>query len=374
MTPRERILAVLERRVPDRVPIWLLFPYHPLGCYVNVLEHPAYRPVHEKSLEKGVVLDRRSVGASLFGPGVSDRSETLSENGQTVRRRIVEYKGRKLIAESVTGQDGSTVKKLLENEDDLDFFASLPFNVDERKICAELEPQLAKLQVEKREFPSDAGLFMLDVGEPIQQIYGNSDLEEYAVWSITAADTVKTLLDKLMRRYRITYRHCLERNAADVYFLVGSELASPPLLSRTTFRQWIVPYAGELIETIHRSGSLAIQHYHGQIGEILPDFLEMNPDALHTIEAPPVGDCTLTQAYEVVGDKIALIGNVQYDCFRSYTPEQIRTAVHEVLDECRGRRFILSPTAGPFDENPSQRLIENYMAFLDAGWELGGIR
>ena len=141
------------------------------------------------------------------------------------------------------------------------------------------------------------------------------------------------------------------------------------MVSRTTFQRWIVPYARELIAMVHQEGKLAIQHYHGKIHEILPDFLEMAPDGLHTIESPPTGDCPLREAFDVVGDKITLIGNIQYDEFRSLTPPQMKRAVRDVLELARGRRFILSPSAGPFDNDVPDRVVENYMAFVEAGWE-----
>ena len=115
--------------------------------------------------------------------------------------------------------------------------------------------------------------------------------------------------------------------------MVGSELASPPMVSRDTFRKWIVPYARELIAMIHAHGKYAIQHYHGQIKLILEDFVEMAPDGLHTIEAPPTGNCTWSEAYAVIKDKIALIGNVQYDLFRSCTPAEMREHVRQVIAE-----------------------------------------
>jgi uroporphyrinogen-III decarboxylase len=210
---------------------------------------------------------------------------------------------------------------------------------------------------------------MLDLGEPVGVLYHQSNLEEYAIWSLTCPGLVRRTLDRLMVQRREVYRYCLERELADVYFLVGSELASPPLVSRATFRDWILPQAQELIALIHSYGKRVIQHYHGQIREILPDFVEMAPDGLHTIEAPPTGNCTLTEAYGVVGDRITLIGNIQYDCFRAYTPQEMEAAVHRVIAECRGHRFILSPTAGPYEPEIPPRMIENYLAFLRAAWE-----
>ena len=45
--------------------------------------------------------------------------------------------------------------------------------------------------------------------------------------------------------------------------------------------------------------------------------------------------------------------------------------IREVLPECRGRRFILSPSAGPYEETIDERVRENYLAFLQAGWDDG---
>jgi uroporphyrinogen-III decarboxylase len=151
--------------------------------------------------------------------------------------------------------------------------------------------------------------------------------------------------------------------------MVGSELACPPLVSRATFNAWAVPYARELIALIHSYGAKVIQHHHGEIKSILPDFLVMGADALHTIEAPPIGDCTFTEAFSLVGDRLVLIGNIQYDEFRNLTPGEMAAAVRAVLDECRGKRHILSPSAGPYEATLSERMAENYLAFMKAGWE-----
>jgi uroporphyrinogen-III decarboxylase len=143
-------------------------------------------------------------------------------------------------------------------------------------------------------------------------------------------------------------------------------MASPPLVSRATFQRWVVPFAQELIALIHSYGKRVIQHYHGQIREILPDFVTMGADGLHTIEAPPIGNCTLTEAYRLTDERITLIGNIQYDDFRALPPAGMQRLVRDVLSEVGDRRFILSPTAGPFDPDAPAEVIRNYLAFLDA--------
>ncbi len=371
MTHRERLLAVLRGDRVDRVPIWLLFPYAPAPYYTDVRANPHYRPVMGLADRYALTLNRRGLGAGLFAPEVRQGHEDTTDGPWRVRRQWIEYRGRRLWAEQRTGPGPAQIKKLLETEDDLHVYCSLPLNTDPARIAADLEAQLPRYLAERDAFPPEAGAMMLDLGEPIGPLYGSANLTEYPVWSVTCFDEITDWLDRHMQRVRIIYDWCLQRDLAEVYFLVGSELASPPMLSPATFDRWIVPYARELIERIHAHGRYAIQHYHGQIRLILPRFLEMGADALHTIEAPPTGDCTLAEAFEVVGDRIALIGNVQYDCFRSYTPAQMARAVRDVLAEANGRRLILSPSAGPYEHEISRRVAANYLAFLRAGWHAG---
>lgn len=369
MNPRERLFAVLNGEPTDRTPIWLLFPYHKTSYYADVLQLPVYAPVFEASKQYAIMLNRRNPEVKLFHPDVKEWSETLNDGASRVERSWIEYKGKRLCAETRRHPEGTTVRRLLSCDNDLEFFCSLPVNVDPDRITAELDRQLPVYLQERAEFPIEYGAMMLDLGEPINVLYLSSRLEEYAIWSLTHADMIVDFLDRSMQQKRLVYRYFLERQLADVYFMVGSELASPPLVSLKTFTRWIVPYAAELIQLVHSHGAKAIQHYHGFIKRILPDFLTMSPDALHTIEAPPVGNCTLAEAFDIVGDKIALIGNIQYDDFRALTPSQMAEAVRAVLDESRGKRLILSPTAGPYEETISEQMVQNYITFMQTGWD-----
>jgi uroporphyrinogen-III decarboxylase len=371
MTNRERLFAVLSGEPPDRVPIWLLFPYHQIGCYTDVRTNPRYSEIYELSRERAVMLDRRVMPVPIFAPQARTRSEEFTDGAWQVERDHLEWDDVQLFSEIRRNGTEVRIKKAIENEDDLLAFARLPINNDPALIEKQLDARLPAYLAEKAEFPEEYGSMMLALGEPIGALYARSNLTEYPIWSLTQNDTVVELLQRLMVRYRLVYKYCLERDLADCYFLIGSELASPPMVSRGTFQQWIVPFAKELIELVHSYGKKAIQHYHGQISEVLPDFLTMAPDALHTIEAPPVGDTTLAEAFDVVGDQIALIGNIQYDCFRSHTREQMREAVGAVLEETRGKRFILSPSAGPYEDEISERVRNNYLEFMNAGWECG---
>ena len=371
MTPRERLLAFLSNEPTDRVPVWLLFPYHPTSYYADVRALPQYREIFAASLQHAVHLNRRDFHVPLFTPEVERSQEELTDGPDHVTRTTYRYRGLRLTEESRETPDGPRRKPLLNSEEDLATFAGFPIEQDEGRMAASLDEQIARWRVEAAEFPPHLGAMMDSLGEPVGVIYHHANLEEYAVWSLTAPEQVEAILDALMEQSRFLYRYLFEREVGDVVFMVGSELASPPLVSRETFGRWVVPYAQELIALAHAYNMKVIQHYHGQIKEILPDFLTMAPDALHTIEAPPVGNCTLTEAFAVVGDRIGLIGNIQYDEFHRMTPDEMEAAVRTCLDECRGRRFMLSPSAGPYETEVPRRLRENYLRFMEAGWKYG---
>lgn len=369
MNPRQRLFHVLRGEPTDRTPVWLLFPYHRTSYYVDVRSHPDYRRVFDFSRDQGVImLNRRNLGIRLHSPDVADGQDERNTESGSVHRRTMRYKGAQLVADKplASGEPG---KKLLASEEDIEAFCRFPLEENESTITSALNDRLTDYRREQSEFPPDLGAMMLDLGSPVNTLYFESNLEEYAIWSLTHDDLIVDWLERRMRQLEIVYRFCLERELADVYFLVGSELAAPPLVSRATFQKWVVPYERKLIDLVHSYGKQVIQHFHGQIQELLPDFLTMKPDGLHTIEAPPVGNCTLSQAYEGTQSRITLIGNIQYDEFRSATPSEMRQRVFETLDEVAGRRFILTPTAGPFDADPSPNLIENYYAFIKAAAE-----
>ena len=51
--------------------------------------------------------------------------------------------------------------------------------------------------------------------------------------------------------------------------------------------------------------------------------------------------------------------------------EGVVTGVAAVLAEARGRRFILSPTAGPYEETIPDRMVRNYLRFMESAWRHG---
>ena len=290
MTPRERLFAALRGEPTDRVPVWLLFPHHPMpGIYVDVRNHPRYAPIAKLAERYAITLDRRGLHIPWWREDVAHACEMLEAGGDVVTRRTWTWQGLRLFSE--TGiRDGVRVdKKMLDTQEDFAILAQMPVETDPRRIAAQLDAQLPKYLAERAEFPIELGAMMLDLGEPVNTLYHASNLEEMAVASFydETRAAIAAFLDRMMEQKRVVYQYALDRHLADVFFTVGSELAAPPLVSRDTFRSWVVPYATALNRQIHAGGAFVIQHFHGFIRHLLPDFAAMGADAIHTIEAPP---------------------------------------------------------------------------------------
>ena len=373
MTSRERLFAVLNGEPTDRTPIWLLFPWHEYGAYIDVRGMPKLKRITALAEQYCITLDRRNMGVKWCAGDVAESWSGTDNAEEKITRHTLSYKGVTLWSEHGVRRGAVVNKKLLDSVEDIEALCEFPVELDEKNIAAALAPQIEGYGREKAEFPEHFGAMMLDLGEPISLIYHNSNLEELSIASYyeETSDKIASFLARLNEQKKLVYKRTLELGLADVYFMVGSELAAPPMVGIDTFRKWIVPFAKELTAMVHDGGKHVIQHFHGQIKHILPWFVEMGADAVHTIESPPVGNCTITEAYDVVGDKLALIGNIQYDDFRSMTTEQMRRAVTDLLDEVDGRRFILSPSAGPYDPEIDGRFISNYETFIETGWNYG---
>ncbi|RMD73291.1 MAG: hypothetical protein D6820_18855 [Lentisphaerae bacterium] len=370
-TPRERFWKVIHGEPTEHVPVWLLFPYARYGSYVDVYDIEAYRPVCELIPSMAITLNRRNVPAPLHTPEVirSSGEETLPD-GRIRKWQTLEYKGRSLTSLHEFSPQGQTLKrkKLLSSDEDLEFYCSLPLETSRERIERHLQEWRVRYERERESFPAEMGEMMLSTGEPIGDLEPYCELDSYAVWSMTHADLIQDFLHRAMERHRIIYEYCLAEDLAPVFFMVGSELAAPPMVRPEIFERWIVPFAQELIDRVRQRGKVVIQHFHGQIRDILDGFRRMHAHALHTIEEPPVGNCTLEYAREMLGGDVTLIGNIQYDELRSADCEQIRGRVVQLLERTRGWRFILSPTAGPFDPEPEANVIDNYVTILQTAY------
>ena len=365
MTSRERLLRLFANKEIDRIPIWLLFPYHRLGCYTDVYNNPCYKsilPYIEKYCD---TLDRRGYPASHFcfngNQDIVQEKVTEEINGFPTEVRIIRFGELTLRRFVETTATKKIIRHFIDDPEKLKDIAAIPYVFP--------EPDFSTI-IKERDELGDKGLLMMDLGDPLIPLYNLVSAENFAIWSLTDYNAMLEFTSLMYRRCLAIYKACLEKNIGDVFFIVGTEFAGPPLLPPEKFNELSVRFVKGITDLIRSYGKYSIIHYHGNLYRVLPGMKEINPDGLHTIEAPPIGDCTISQARRALENMI-LIGNIQYDDLRSQEPEGIDTLVKNAIEEAKEGRFVLSPTAGPYEEVITGHQVKNYIAFIEAGIKYG---
>ena len=367
MTGRERLIRLFNNQEIDRIPIWLLAPFHPIGCYVDIYKLPCYKRVVEAIDKYCVTFDRRNYDYGFCrnaNPNISLENFTEQNGDNVIRGKRMKYKDFELTSYVSKGKDNTKIKKMIDDIDDLMKILEIPY--------VQPIPDTSAYQREKEEL-GDRGVMMMSIGDPLVVLYSLMSVEDFAIFTLTEFDKLTEFLDEIYKRMYNDYKYLLENNIGEVFFIVGAEFAGPPVVSPKKFNALSVKYVKGIVDLVRAYGKKSIVHYHGNLYQVLDGIKEINPDGLHTIEAPPIGDCTITQAREKLGNMI-LIGNIQYDDFRSMTPDQMEQAVKSVIEEGKNGRFILSPTAGPYEENISPQFVDNYIAFVKAGYKYGKLK
>jgi len=358
MTSKERLTRLFEGRDIDRTPIWLLFPWHRLGCYTDVYNIPDYAPIIRR-IEAGDVdsFDRRGADSGFcYNANPDIRVEHHGTDAVTIHAPGI------TLTKHVRMENGvKCVKFYVDDPADLTSILNIPY-VPPR-------PPLGKLREERAEF-GGRGLFMLDLGDALAPLYGLMSATDFSMATATDYDLLLEFLDEMNRRVLELYRYFLEADAVDCYFIVGAEFAGPPLVSPAKFSEMSVRYVKRICDLIRSYNKWSIVHYHGNLFRIREGMKQINPDSLHTVEAPPIGDCTIAEAREVL-DPMVLIGNIQYDDLIRLDEEQIEAQVIEALSQARDGRFILSPTAGPYEDRLPACAVNNYMKMIDTGLQYG---
>jgi uroporphyrinogen-III decarboxylase len=364
LTSRERLTRLFDKKDIDRVPVWLLAPYHRISCYADIYNNFYYKKIVSYIEKYCDTFDRRSYGKGFCyngNPDIKKAKYTVNEGGVRVTYDTVSY-GEHVFTHTVRqGEFNTEIIHRVSDADRLEEILSIPY--------VPVIPDISAYEAEKAEL-GDRGLMMIDIGDPLGPLYHLMSAEDFAVCTLTDYDRLLGFIDVMYERVIAFYKYFLDHNIGEVFFIVGSEFAGPPLVSPDKFNEMSARYVKGICDLIRSYGKKSIVHYHGNLLHVLPGMREIGADGLHTIEAPPIGNCTITEAREALGDMI-LIGNVQYDDLVHLTPEAIDAEVKSVIAEGAGGRFILSPTAGPYEKVLTERTIENYLAFVDAGIRYG---
>jgi len=370
MTSRERMLAALRLQTPDRVPIQV----RGVRCWDPqwvATRHSSYRPVIEAVSEYGdyeswwqppsgrFLSLTDEIGATARHVERTDWTETIT----TIHTPGGDLQTRHLT--SKRGLPGMVMEYPVKTPADVEKVLSVPY-VPLRDIDA------SGLQAERRRV-GDHGIVMIGVGNnPVGHVHDLLGSELLAIWSIEHRQIVLQLIDVFLQRILDRVEQMLTAGLGPVFSMLGQEYVTPPLHSEADFRQFCVVPEERITEKVRRAGGIMHVHSHGPLDAVLEDFIRI-ADALHPIEAPPMGDVPLADAKRRIGGYICIEGNVQIgDVYALPTAQLVDRVKRAIDDAASGGGFILAPTASPHTEVLDELTVRNYVAMVETAAEYGG--
>lgn len=189
-------------------------------------------------------------------------------------------------------------------------------------------------------------------------------MEEFMMRMITQPDFVRRAIEAYSEQTIMEQNALLDVGCDAV--LPGADYCSTrgPLMSPQHFREFILPALKRYCDETHARGRYFIKHTDGNTWRILPMMIEAGIDGWQGIQ-PSIG-MDLVKLKEMYGDDLCFFGGVDCDTLAAGTPDDVRREVrYAVKHASRSGGLVLTS---------SNTLMvgvkyENYLAMLEAARE-----
>ena len=362
MTGRERYMRVYRGEIPDRPPVklWKLYPE-------ERLIHPAYEPVYRLGMEKtDLVLPARILFDNHIGRSHNELvrhgerpspSPEWIESVSTVSTPEGELES--VYTTSTCGKPGYQKEFLLKEPGDIKKLLS----IHHEPIPFDPEPYY-----EAEKLVGEKGITYISLGNAVFELQRIVGSENFAFWSVDFRGLLLEAISVFAKRTKDMINSAFNTGLKPVFGWAGPEVCIPPLMSPEDFDEFVVQFDKPLIDLIHERGGYIWVHCHGKVGPVFDRFVEMGVDVLNPIEPPPMGDITLSEAFDRSGGRMGLEGNIQEHDLMTADPDYLASLIREAVDIGMGRRFILCPSDGYMVwPEPDDRLIQNLLVFIEEG-------
>lgn len=151
--------------------------------------------------------------------------------------------------------------------------------------------------------------------------------------------------------------------------ILGDDYAdkNAPFMSPKHFREFFLPGLQKAVDSAHKAGAYVIKHSDGNLMPILDMIVNTGIDALNPLE--PAAGMSIAKVRELYGNRICLVGNVDCGPLLCWgKPREVKATVRQCLkDGARDGAFMLSSSNSiTTGVNPA-----NYEAMRDALAEMG---
>jgi uroporphyrinogen decarboxylase len=353
MTSRERVLAVFERRMPDRVPCWM-----GASPEFRELARNHLNLTDDEDLSLHIGDDFRRVYAKYGGSAERSPDSCFTSPAATSRTPFgVERHGYGY------GQPLEHPLRHARTLADLDAFPwPDPAWMDVSRIRAAAlawEGRYAVLGGDWSPFYHDA-----------VDLLG---METFMTAMIENPPLVDALLSRVVDYYAEVSRRIFEAAAGSLdIFFIGNDFGTQngPVVGESMFRRFFLPHLKRLVGLGHDFGLKVMLHCCGGFFPLVPSMIEIGLDALQSLQ-PDARDMDPARLKRAYGGRIVLNGGIDtHHLLIRGTPDLVRAGTREVLAIMKpGGGYIASPS---HDYLLPETPVDNVLALYETVREAGG--
>jgi uroporphyrinogen decarboxylase len=369
MSSRQRLLAALNKGIPDRLPVTthhLMSSF--LETYMNGMSNDEFFDefgmdgirwvnAHKPDLTAGDYFDPN------HRPGYLEARRVVSDNWR-IEEMPLEHPAYKTMRYNII-TPAKTLTTVLQSDSHTTWVAErLIKEKSDVDVIARYAPvPLCDVDAVNREADDYGERGIIRGAMLCFDIYGQPGCWQDASCLYGIEDLIMETFDDpewvyaflhILRERKSKYIASLEGARFDLIELGGGD-ASTTVISPAIFEQFVAPYDTELIAQAHAAGQSIVYHTCGGMMPILEQIAEMKPDAMETFTPESMGgDTVLSEAKQRIGDKVCMIGGFdQFHFFLNCAPEETRRAVRKCFEEAGpGGGYILAPSDHFFDADP----------------------
>jgi uroporphyrinogen decarboxylase len=360
MNGSERMLMALDRRRPDRVPVWI----HAINevAIVNIArllrpDVPEPKPVNLMSQGEMLTLldllfliheDLEIDGFTALG--LSDVAGMTSLDDVHFRDQWGT-----VWARSPHGMAYVVESPLLEPGDLEDY------------QCPSVGPaEMFMVQLARQRFAQEKAICFMMRGTFVRS-WRLRGMQALLMDMIDRPDFVHRLAE-MVTEYNLELCQHLVEAGADV-LIVEDDIAGNDrtLMSPQHFREFIALYNQRCLDFAHGHGLRVVRHSDGNLWSVLDDLLAMGYDGLNPLE--PQAGMSLKQVKDYCGDRICLLGNIDCgDLLCTGREEEVEAAVIQAIEDAApGGGYVLCSSNSI---HPGVR-PENFLAMVRAAKKHG---
>lgn len=209
--------------------------------------------------------------------------------------------------------------------------------------------------------PEGSGLMTCHGGGIFEHVSRIFSLEGICMAICEDPELVQAVTDRVGQLLLDYYRHLLDFEHIIAIFQ-GDDMGfvTQTLIGPNELRRYFLPWHKRYAELAHEHGVPYFLHSCGNLSSIMEDLIEdVGIDAKHSFEDVIM---PVEEFHERYGERIGVLGGVDINRLSQDTPEQIRSYVRFLVEQCgpRGRYAI-----GSGNSIPSYIPVQNYLAMVD---------